>query len=402
MQMISCSSCNSVNVEDDIVPWPPEAPTRAKYKKLSVPNQDNSFDTTLSPSQEQLPPERPMRPHSRNVHRNSLQMRQNQTKGWHSINGTHVKTSSKSSNMRPGNPIPDSSTTDTWNNPTRSLQYPQGSQESIVNVPINQRRPSSRSIVKSRSPSSSMRIRRPSFTDNQGSQEFPNGEPVPGKSHENRDRDRPPSAMAGVMQPDIYNGKPQTDKPPTERLCKKTCERQLVFPPSDRNVNGQFKRNVEIEKAINNIKMLPMTDLYFMNYVTPLPPLWKTLPPTSAADVNFYRMNTPPPQTPPPSPPPSPSSRARESASEIDSRGKNGSDWLGRSTLINRYLSIKRNLMRAYRGYKALERKNEALRSKNEALKMEKSRLEVKNWELKDENAKLKLWMKYPPNPDMA
>jgi hypothetical protein len=208
--------------------------------------------------------------------------------------------------------------------------------------------------------------------------------------------------MAGVMQPDIYNGKPQTDKPPTERLCKKTCERQLVFPPSDRNVNGQFKRNVEIEKAINNIKMLPMTDLYFMNYVTPLPPLWKTLPPTSAADVNFYRMNTPPPQTPPPSPPPSPSSRARESASEIDPRGKNGSDWLGRSTLINRYLSIKRNLMRAYRGYKALERKNEALRSKNEALKMEKSRLEVKNWELKDKNAKLKLWMKYPPNPDMA
>ena len=150
MQMISCSSCNSVNVEDDIVPSPPEAPTSAKYKKLSVPNQDNSFDTTLSPSQEQLPPERPMRPHSRNVHRNSLQMRQNQTKGWHSINGTHVKTSSKSSNMRPGNPIPDSSTTDTWNNPTRSLQYPQGSQESIVNVPINQRRPSSRSIVKSR------------------------------------------------------------------------------------------------------------------------------------------------------------------------------------------------------------------------------------------------------------
>ena len=62
MQMISCSSCNSVNVEDDIVPSPPEAPTRAKYKKLSVPNQDNSFDTTLSPSQEQLPPERPMRP----------------------------------------------------------------------------------------------------------------------------------------------------------------------------------------------------------------------------------------------------------------------------------------------------------------------------------------------------
>ena len=150
MQMISCSSCNFVNVEDDIVPSPPEAPTRAKFKKLSVPNQDNSFDTTLSPSQEQLPPERPMRPHSRNVHRNSLQMRQNQTKGWHSINGTHVKTSSKSSNMRPGNPIPDSSTTDTWNNWTRSLQYPQGSQESIVNVPINQRRPSSRSIVKSR------------------------------------------------------------------------------------------------------------------------------------------------------------------------------------------------------------------------------------------------------------